>query len=101
MVSAPSSQRLAIGAAWVEEPLSQFANGKNPRIVNYPGTLPPQIVLARARSYLYSEYRLFSWNCEHFVRYAHGLKMTSPQISRAVALCAIAGVLIPTLLRAR
>ena len=70
----------------VEEPLEEFAGGEAIRIVGYPGALPDWRVLQRARSVLDSEYLLLSWNCEHVVRFAHGLTPMSPQIWRNLAI---------------
>lgn len=45
-----------------------------------------EIVLKRARSYLNSDikYNLLTFNCEHFVRLAHGLPVESKQVQRAI-----------------
>src|SRR5258708_38087806 len=48
-------------------------------IGNYLGTLPPWRVLARAREIAGRPYNAATWNCEHFVRYCHGLQPESPQ----------------------
>ena len=46
------------------------------------GNYSEKQVLARARSYMDKniKYKLFTFNCEHFVRYAHGLPIESIQI---------------------
>lgn len=74
----------------IEETLDQFRAGGDLKVEGYWGTLPPQQVLARARAKLGSKYLLFNWNCEHFARYAHGLKEESPQIAVASSLIGIA-----------
>ena len=59
----------------------------------YPIELSPirgkdtaEIVLKRARYYLNSEikYNLLTFNCEHFVRLAHGLPSESRQVQKAL-----------------
>ena len=42
----------------VEEPLNEFADGKTPIVVGYPGALPGWRVLQRARAVIGSKYRL-------------------------------------------
>ena len=70
----------------VEEPFNEFAKGETISIEGYPGTLPDWLVLQRARSVLDSEYLLLTWNCEHVVRFAHGLRPSSPQIQSCIAI---------------
>lgn len=73
-----------------EEVLPEFSNGQMVRVLGYLGKLAPMVVLRRARSMLGKTWRLFSWNCEHFVRWAHGLRPTSPQLIKgAVILSAL------------
>lgn len=68
----------------VEQSLDEF-KGKNPvRIDGYPGKMTASTVLSRARSKIGTPYSLLTWNCEHFVRYAHGLQQQSPQLALAV-----------------
>ena len=45
---------------------------------------PAQEVVRTARSQLGEPYRLFNNNCEHFVRYCHGLERKSPQLQRVI-----------------
>lgn len=68
----------------VEESMGDFLGGYDLRIEGYWGSLPEYAVLARARGQLGTQYDLFSWNCEHFVRFVHGLERESPQIQGAV-----------------
>ena len=51
----------------------------------------------RALEYIGKPYDLFSDNCEHFVRCAHGLKKESIQLQRGmiIAVSVIAGIAIP------
>ena len=67
-----------------EEPWWQFAEGRLVEVRGYPGRLRPQDVLARARLRLGQPWTL-SFNCEHFVNYAHGLDERSPTLRQAVA----------------
>lgn len=68
-----------------EEPLDAFANGGRVIAVGYPGHLPPDVVVARARSKLGERWNLFNANCEHFVSWAHGMKVESPSLKVALA----------------
>lgn len=68
----------------IEEVVTQFADGQKVRVLGYLGSIPSSAVLARARAMLGRRYRLLTWNCDHLVRYAHGLSAVSPQIWRAI-----------------
>ena len=88
------SERSVISASWrhgqvIEEGLTQFADGRKVRIIGYLGTSPGWEVLARARAMLGAPYRLLAWNCDHHVRYAHGLSLVSPQVRRAIGTLAV------------
>lgn len=72
-----NSRRLGIVG---EESVSDFADGKEVSVVGYPGNLAPSVVLERAKSMLGSKYDPVTWNCEHFYKWAHGLKVESPQL---------------------
>ncbi len=65
----------------VEEPLADFAAEQPVKILGYFGTLTPEAVVQRARSRRGDQWKLFSWNCEHFVRWAHGIEPASPQLA--------------------
>jgi len=67
-----------------EEAANAFAAGKTIKVYGYPSTLMPATVIARARSQLGKPYSLATWNCEHFIRWAHGSKVVSPQLQVAV-----------------
>ncbi|PUB88045.1 MAG: hypothetical protein DBP00_07390 [gamma proteobacterium symbiont of Ctena orbiculata] len=67
-----------------EEKSEIFANGGKIKVHGYPSRLNPFEVLKRARNMLGTKYDIFKWNCEHFVRWAHGLKPESPQMQVAV-----------------
>jgi hypothetical protein len=69
----------------VEEPLADFAAEQPVKILGYFGTLTPEAVVQRARSRRGDQWKLFSWNCEHFVRWAHGIEPASPQLTAGVA----------------
>lgn len=77
----------------VEEPLDIFRGQGDLRVDGYLGSLPPEIVLARARAKIGTRYSLFNWNCEQFVRYAHGLTQESPQLATAASLLVLALVI--------
>ena len=87
-----NSKRSRHGA---EETMAVFSAGTPVRIVGYPGDLAPDEVLARARAVMTRPYDLLVWNCEHFIRHAHGLPRRSPQVQTAAALgLAVAGTLM-------
>lgn len=56
------------------------ANALTPiRSLGYPGTLRPELVVARARSRIGQAWSPLQ-NCEHFATWCHGLAPTSPQL---------------------
>lgn len=73
----------------IEESLEQFQEQGDLKIEGYWGLLPPQDVLRRAREKIGTRYLLLNWNCEHFVRFVHGLKLESPQVAAVAALCMV------------
>lgn len=102
----PTSERSVISASWrlqsvAEEPVSQFAAGRTLRVEGYLGELPPEQVLIRARAALGEPYDLFTRNCEHFVRYAHGLVPKSPQLLTAAGIAAIFLITLAAISRSR
>lgn len=98
----PLAERSVISSSWrhrsvAEEPFSEFAAGRNVRVDGYFGDLQPEHVLQRARAALGTPYDLFKRNCEHFVRYAHGVVPSSPQLKVAIgvtAMCLLATALV-------
>ena len=78
----------------VEEPLPLFQEGSDLRVEGYWGKLHPHDVLSRARAKLGAPYSLFTSNCEHFVRFAHGLREESPQVQFLIGFLVIAGVML-------
>ncbi|MFZ5480505.1 MAG: lecithin retinol acyltransferase family protein [Myxococcota bacterium] len=48
------------------------------------GDLPDDEVIERAHSKLDDPWDLWSANCEHYVRWCHGLEVTSPQLRAGV-----------------
>lgn len=77
----------------VRESLHAFGGGTGIIIDGYPSDLPPQCVLECARSIADVPYNVGFWNCEHFVRYCHGLKPESEQVNTA-ALFAVGAILL-------
>lgn len=63
-----------------EESWQDFAGGGAVRVEGYPGRHHHSVVLARAFSRLGHPWRLADSNCEHFVRWAHGVPAESPQV---------------------
>jgi len=78
----------------VEEPWDVFASGQAWKEEGHPGKLPSWEVLYRARSAVYRPYDAFSWNCENFVAYCHGLPATSPQLAVVLIAAAVGAVII-------
>lgn len=72
-----------------EETQEQFSQGNAIFAEGYLGNLPVHQVLYRARQCIGMKYNLFSWNCEHFVRYAYGLEPSSPQLAATIVLAAL------------
>ena len=63
-------------------------------VIGYLGNLSPQQVLQRARSRIGETWNLF-WNCEHFVKWAHGLRPRSPQlVAGLILMCVFTGFLV-------
>ncbi len=82
-------ERTVISNSWkaggvVEQPFTVFSCGLPIAAMDYPSLLPAKIVVSRATSRLGEKYSLVTWNCEHLIRYAHGLKLSSPQIGIAI-----------------
>lgn len=68
---------------FLEHSIEQFSEGKTVRIDGYFGQLPSHQVMERALQWKGRPYSLFERNCEHFVRFAHNLAPTSPQLVHA------------------
>lgn len=83
----------AQAGGFVEQPFSAFARGQAVVIEGYLGSLPPAVVMQRARMKRGQAYSLSDFNCEHFVRYAHGVLVESPQLRQWAFLGGLVGVL--------
>lgn len=83
-----------------EEPLGLFANGGQVWLLGYIGRLSPHEVIERARSQIGKQWNLF-WNCEHLVRWVHGLKPESPQLVMGAALVATLSLAVALMLSQR
>lgn len=77
-----------------EQSVEEFAAGKLLKIVGYPGNLEAAKVIRRAKSLIGTRYNLLNFNCEHFVRWAHGLRPASAQIWVAVFVVIAAALVI-------
>lgn len=77
---------------FVEEPFSAFSGGRPVVCDGYLGDLPPEGVMWRARQKAGQPYSWLDFNCEHFVRYAHGVPMESPQLQQVGAIVGILGL---------
>lgn len=69
----------------VEQPLPSFAPRGVFGVLGYPSELPPEDVVALARSQLGRRYDVLRFNCEHLVSWSHGLHGTSTQLRRGLA----------------
>lgn len=67
-----------------EQSIEEFADGGQIEVVGYYGVLPPLVVVERARSRIGERYVPGFFDCDHFVRWAHGVKVESPQVRVAV-----------------
>jgi len=76
-----------------EERLEDFSDGKEIRVKGFPGSFSVRQVLVRARSMIGTKYNLLKWNCEHFVHWAHGMKVESKQLHRAVMVFGLLAVM--------
>lgn len=83
----------AQAGGFMEEPFSIFARGQTVVIEGYLGVLPPVVVMQRARMKKGQAYSLSDFNCEHFVRYAHGVPVESPQLRQWAFLGGLMGIL--------
>lgn len=63
-----------------EELLADMLAGQPLEDIRNPDVLPDWLVLQRAAEVACRPYNWVSWNCQHFVRYAHGLKVRSPGV---------------------
>lgn len=61
-----------------------FAEGRVMHACQDIYSMSPEIALLRAYGAIGGEYRLWTRNCEHFVRWVHNLEVESPQVQRAV-----------------
>jgi hypothetical protein len=68
----------------VEESWDEFRQGQLVTLENYLGSRSPEVVLARAREAIGTRWNLVTFNCEHFVRRAHGVREQSPQLQAAM-----------------
>jgi hypothetical protein len=68
----------------IEEQHWQFANGQQIFAHGVWSDQPWQDTMHIAFSQLGQPYKLFGNNCEHFVRYCHGLERKSPQLAGAI-----------------
>ena len=83
----------AEGDGFVEQPFGAFADGRKVTVDGYPGDLPSTVVLTRARAMQGVKYSWANFNCEHFVRQAHGVPVKSPQLHQWAFLGGLIGLL--------
>ena len=77
-----------------EEPWDVFTSGQAWKEEGHPGKLTSWEVLHRARTAARRQYNAFTWNCETFVTYCHGLPPASPQLAVAVVVALVGAAII-------
>ena len=73
--------------------INEFSNGRKVATSNICGD-SLQTAFDNAKKYLSTPYILFSSNCEHFVRVAHGLEKESVQLQKFMMLALGIGVAV-------
>lgn len=73
-----------------EETLEKFSGGGRIVAHGYPSNFSSSNLIVRARQQIGMPYKLFSKNCEHFVRWVHHLKPESPQLQTLAVLVSLA-----------
>ncbi len=68
----------------VEESLHEFSAGREIANIGPLSDISPHLALAHARTKLGQKYKLYSDNCQHFVRRCYRLKPKSPQANKVV-----------------
>lgn len=77
----------------VEEDWLSFIDNRPVTFQGYPSELDSAVVLDRARTRIGQKWNLRHWNCEHFVRWAHGLPAESEQVDNYLSGLAIFGTI--------
>lgn len=72
---------------------SAFAARRLVSVDGYLGGLPSGAVMQRARLKRGTAYSWLDFNCEHFVRYAHGVPIESPQLQQWTVLGGMVGII--------
>ncbi|WP_084182970.1 lecithin retinol acyltransferase family protein [Nevskia soli] len=83
------------GRGVIRQSLAEFAMGRSMVTAHGISGHSAFQVIARAERALGTPYRLFNWNCEHFVSWALGREPNSPQLHAA------GGALLATLILAQ
>lgn len=73
--------------------MSAFAASRTVTVDGYLGGSTPEAVMPRARAKREQSYSWTEFNCEHFVRYAHGVPLESPQLQQWTFMGGLLGVL--------
>lgn len=89
-----------IEQAVVEESPFRFSLGAQIYSHGYWGKQSEETTVGRARSKVGVAYRLSDKNCEHFVRFCHGLPQESPQLQNAVGAVVVGGLFVALLFAA-
>lgn len=71
----------------VIQPVQAFTGGRAFDLVEYPSATHWDVVVWRAETAIVNgQYDLWNLNCDHFVRYCHGLSHESPQAKKLTLL---------------
>lgn len=84
---------LTFGGKVVEKPLPEVLDRRNWWSIGYPGALPFNEVIRSARSQIGKPWAPWN-NCEHFYKWAHGLKPESKQWQAVLMMFAIGGLAV-------
>jgi hypothetical protein len=93
--------------AVTEESWQQVTQGRRINVSAIHGQLPGHVVVANARACMSARdlhWNLLTFNCEHFVRFVHGLPVESNQVQSAVkgaVIGALSTLLLPKVTLAR
>jgi hypothetical protein len=75
----------------IRQPVEEFADGEHFTSVKYLGNGPWQTVVWQAEmAVVHRPYHFLNFNCDHFVRYCHGVRMESPQAAFGLVVAAVA-----------
>lgn len=80
------------GKGVVRQTLDQFRDGRPFEIVKATTGLSENQILRRAHQAMGRPYDLLNWNCDHFVQWALGNEVKSPQLKVAATIAVVLGI---------